>query len=87
MGDNEDVEINWPGKLRVFYKNEMPDKKFLTQYKLPLTLKSQVTILDIADVFVIEQNGYFYEQSDIVNTGYWSWEKVAESLPYDYNPD
>ncbi len=87
VGDNEDVEINWPGKLRVFYKNEMPDKKFLTQYKLPATLKAQVTILDIADAFVIEQNGYFYEQSDIVNTGYWSWEKVAESLPYDYNPE
>ncbi len=87
VGDNEEVEINRPGKLRVFYKNEMPDKKFLTQYKLPLTLKAQVTILDIADAFVIEQNGYFYEQSDIVNTGYWSWEKVAEALPYDYNPE
>ncbi len=87
VGENEDVEINWPGKLRVFYKNEMPDKKFLTQYKLPASLKAQVTILDIADAFVIEQNGYFYEQSDIVNTGYWSWEKVAESLPYNYNPE
>ncbi len=87
LGDNEDVEVNWPGKLRVFYKNEMPDKKFLTQYKLPASLKAQVTILDVADAFVIEQNGYFYEQNDIVNTGYWSWEKVAESLPYDYNPE
>jgi hypothetical protein len=87
VSENNDVEISWPGKLRVLYKNEMPDKKFLTQYKLPAYLKSQITILDIADAFVIEQNGYFYEQSDIVNTGYWSWEKVAESLPYDYNPE
>lgn len=87
VGDNDDVEINWRGKLRVFYKNEMPDKKFLTQYKLSATMKSQVTILDIADAFVIEQNGYFYDQSDIVNTGYWSWEKVADSLPYDYDPE
>lgn len=87
VGDNEDVEISWPGKIRVIYKNEMPDKKFLAQYKLPATLKSQITILDIADAFVIEQNGYFYEQTDIVNNGYWSWEKVAESLPYDYNPE
>lgn len=85
--ENDDVEINWPGRFRVIYKNEMPDKRFLTQYKLPAYLKSQITILDIADSFIIEQNGYFYEQTDIVNTGYWSWEKAAESLPYDYNPD
>ena len=87
VSENKEVEISWPGRLRVLYKDEMPDKKFLTQYKLPATLKAQITILDIADAFVIEQNGYFYEQSDIVNTGYWSWEKVAEALPYDYNPE
>ncbi len=87
VAENGDVEINWPGRLRVLYKNEMPDKKFLSQYRLSATLKAQVTILDIADAFVIEQNGYFYDQSDIINSGYWSWEKVAESLPYDYNPE
>lgn len=85
--ENDDVEINRPGRMRVIYKNEMPDKKFLAQYKLPAYLKSQITILDIASPFIIEQNGYFYEQTDIVNTGYWSWEKAAESLPYDYNPE
>ncbi|HZG25878.1 MAG TPA: carboxypeptidase-like regulatory domain-containing protein [Chitinophagaceae bacterium] len=87
VSDNEDVVINWPGRFRVVYKNEMPDKRFLTQYKLPSYLKSQLTILDIEDEFVIEQNGYFYEQRDMINTGYWSWEKVAEALPYDYNPE
>lgn len=87
VAENNDVEISWVGRLRVLYKNEMPEKSFLTQYKLPQYLKSQITILDIADVFIIEQNGYFYEQADIVNTGYWSWEKLAESLPYDYNPE
>lgn len=85
--ENEDVEINWTGKLRVIYKNEMPDKKFLVQYKLPLYLKSQITILEIVAPFIIEQNGYFYEQTDMINTGYWSWEKAAEALPYDYSPE
>lgn len=87
VSENEEVEINRPGKLRIIYKNEMPDKKFLAQYKLPASLTSQLTILDVADAFVIEQNGYFYEQADLINTGYWSWEKVAEALPYDYNPE
>lgn len=84
--ENNDVEIDWPGKLRILYKNERPSKKFLTQYKLPASLPYQITIMEINDAFVIEQNGYFYEQADIVNTGYWSWEKMADLLPYDYNP-
>lgn len=84
--ENNDVEIDWPGKLRVLYRNERPSKKFLTQYKLPASLPYQITIMEINDAFVIEQNGYFYEQADIVNTGYWSWEKMADLLPYDYNP-
>ena len=85
--DNGEVEINWPGTWQIRYANELPDKNFLVQYKLPLNLRSQLTILTIADAFVIEPNGYFYDQSDIINSGYWSWEKVAMALPYDYNPD
>jgi CarboxypepD_reg-like domain len=33
---------------------------------------------------IIEQNGYFYDQNDIITSGYWAWDKVAELLPYDY---
>ena len=60
------------------------DKKFLEEFKLPSNTRMQVTLLDIAGGFVIEENGYFYEQYDVVNTGYWAWKKIAESLPYDY---
>ncbi|MBE7173729.1 MAG: carboxypeptidase-like regulatory domain-containing protein [Williamsia sp.] len=84
--ENNNIEIDWPGKLRVLYKHERPARKFLTQYKLPASMAYQITIMEINDAFVIEENGYFYEQADIVNTGYWSWEKVADLLPYDYNP-
>ena len=84
--ENNDVEIDWPGKFRILYKNERPARKFLTQYKLSSSLPYQLTIMEINDAFVIEENGYFYEQADIVNTGYWSWEKIADLLPYDYNP-
>ena len=85
--DDGDVEINQQGRVRVIYTNEMPNQQFLRDNKLPLHLRAQISILDIFDVIVIEQNGYVYEQSDILNTGYWSWEKLAELLPYDYEPD
>jgi hypothetical protein len=84
--ENNDVEISYNGKLRVLYKNELPDAKYLSVNKLPAHLKAQITIIDINEGFVIQQNGFFYEQNDVTNNGYWSWEKMAEALPYDYNP-
>lgn len=78
------VEIAWDGRYRVSYKNVMPDKKFLEEFKLPANSRMQVTLMDVSGGFFIEENGYFYEQSDVVNTGYWAWKKIAESLPYDY---
>ena len=34
----------------------------------------------------IEQNGYYFEQNDISISEYWTWDKVADQLPYDYVP-
>ena len=84
--ENKDVEVNYNGKLRIIYRNALPDSTYLSESKLPAYLKSQITILDINDGFVIQQNGYFYDQNDVTNIGYWSWEKMAEALPYDYKP-
>jgi hypothetical protein len=85
--DSGDVVINIKGTLRVSYKNHVPDKKYLIQNNFPLTTHVQISALDIPDDFTIEENGYFYEQSEITNMGYWAWKKLAESLPYDYNPE
>ena len=82
--DSSTADVNWKGRYRVSYKSVLPEKKFLEEFKLPAQTRAQVTILDIADGFVIEENGYFYEQYDVINTGYWAWKKLAELLPYDY---
>ena len=83
---NNDTEITLSGRFRVTYREEMPDPSYLAAYKLPKFLRVQVSAIDISDYFVIEENGYFYEQGNVVNTGYWAWEKIAEALPYDYWP-
>ncbi len=85
--DSSDVEIDYTGRLRITYRNEMPDAKYLSFYKLPLHMRVQISAIDVAGAFIIEENGYFYEQGDVINTGYWAWEKMAEALPYDYWPD
>lgn len=84
VADSSDVTVNWQGRYRVSYKTVYPDKRFLQDFKLPANTRMQVTLLDLSDGFIIEENGYFYEQYDVINTGYWAWKKLAELLPYDY---
>ena len=84
ISDSGSVDVNWKGRYRISYKSVLPDKKFLEEFKLPANTRMQVTILDIADGFVVEQNGYFYEQYEVINTGYWAWKKLAELVPYDF---
>jgi CarboxypepD_reg-like domain len=86
--DSGDVEISIRGRIRVNYKNQVPDKKYLAINKFPSSAKVQVSALDIAaEGFVIQENGYFYDQPEITNMGYWAWKKLGELLPYDYNPE
>jgi hypothetical protein len=84
VADSSDVIMSWSGKYRISFKSVLPDKTFLTEFKLPLNTSFQITVVDIANGFIIEENGYFYEQYEVVNTGYWAWKKLAELLPYDY---
>jgi CarboxypepD_reg-like domain len=85
--DSGTVDININGRIRVTYTGQVPDKNYLLQNHFPLNAKVQVSALEIPTGFSIEENGYFYEQSEITNLGYWAWKKVAELVPYDYNPE
>lgn len=86
FSDSSIVDISLTGKFRIIYRGEMPDARFVKYYKLPSHIRVQLTVLDIKDAFVIEENGYWYEQADLINSGYWSYERIAEALPYDYTP-
>lgn len=85
--DSGDVVISLTGRLRVSYTNQLPNKKYLQEHKFPLNTKVEISAMDILNGFVIEENGYFYDQPDVTNMGYWAWKKLAETLPYDYNPE
>jgi hypothetical protein len=86
--DSGDVEINLTGKLRVSYTGQQPDRRYLQENHFPLNTKVEISALSVSNGgFVIEENGYFYDQADVVNVGYWSWKKLAELLPYDYVPE
>ena len=82
--DSTDVFINWKGRYRITYKEAPPEQRYLKDMKLAPTIRMQVSLLDASEGFVIEENGYFYDQQSLISTGYWAWKLLAELLPYDY---
>lgn len=82
-----DVEIYFPRKISVTYTKKAPEPEYLKKMNLPLNVPYKISYIDIRDWIAITQNGYFYDQKDWVNQGYWSWKNVADLLPYDYVPN
>ena len=75
------------GRLRVTYSQEPPDARYLRSKGMPEKTPVQISILQFPVAVVIEQNGYYHDQKDILASGYWAWEKLAMLVPYDYDPD
>jgi hypothetical protein len=81
------VEIFYPRKLSITYTKKSPEKEYLKKMNLPKSVPYIISYIDIKDWIAVTENGYYYEQKDWINQGYWSWKNVADLLPYDYVPD
>jgi hypothetical protein len=82
-----EVEIYYPRKISITYVKKRPEPEYLKKMSLPLSVPYPISYIDIKETIAITQNGYYYDQKDWVNQGYWSWKNVADLLPYDYVPD
>lgn len=69
----------------VIYTKEKPEEAFFI-FDPKAKKNFQVSTVSVAkgESIAIEQNGYFFEQTDIITNGYWGFEKVGDMLPYDY---
>lgn len=81
------IEIWYPRKLSITYTLKKPEPEYLKQMKLPKNVQYLISYIDLKDGIAIMENGYYYDQKDWVNQGYWSWKNLADQLPYDYSPD
>jgi hypothetical protein len=81
------IEIWYPGKITVTYTKKKPEPEYLKQYGLPKNVGTQISYIDFKDGIAIKENGYYYDQKNWINQGYWSWKNVADLLPYDYMPE
>ncbi|MDP4285467.1 MAG: carboxypeptidase-like regulatory domain-containing protein [Bacteroidota bacterium] len=75
-------------EVAVIYNKEKPEKMYLD---MDSTAKKnfQLSTFTFAkgETIVIEKNGYYYDQEDIITNGYLGFKKIGDMLPYDYNPD
>jgi hypothetical protein len=77
--NQNDVGILFMGaKPSAAYLAENPGEPAAFQFSV-LSFRPQQSI-------VIERNGYFYDQNDLSISGYWTRDKVARQLPYDWQP-
>ena len=54
---------------------------------MPMNVGTQVSYVDMLDVITIKPNGYYYNQTDWLNFGYWSWKNMADLVPNDFVPE
>jgi hypothetical protein len=85
--DSIDKEVSLFGKYRLTYQQASMEKEYLLANKYSLSSKYQVSTLEFVNGFVISENGFFYEQTEVINSGYWAWKILGDLLPYDYWPD
>jgi len=73
-------------EVAVIYKNETPSDLYMAA-NADASSKFQLSTLSFLpdESLIIEENGYYFEQNDIIINGYWAWEKVGDMVPYDFN--
>lgn len=75
-------------EVALIYNKAKPEKIYLD---MDTTVKKnfQLTTLFFpkGESFFIEQNGYFYDQEDLITNGYLGFKKVGDMLPYNYMPE
>jgi hypothetical protein len=86
LDSTNEIEIWYPRKFSVTYTKKKPEAEYLKKYKLPKNVSAEISYIALTDGIAIKENGYFYDQKDWINQGYWSWKNLADQLPYDYAP-
>jgi hypothetical protein len=81
--------LSFQGNLEITYVNERESLEYQrirnsTQVGFKQFQRSQIFLLKPG--FIVEPNGQIYME-DILSKVYWSWELVADSLPFDYDPE
>ncbi|MEP6736509.1 MAG: carboxypeptidase-like regulatory domain-containing protein [Chryseolinea sp.] len=82
--------IAFEGQLEIVYVHERQYSGYIASRgtaRIGTTLPQKSRIILLGPRITIEPDGQILNDEELFMTqGYWSWELVSESLPYDYNP-
>ncbi len=75
-------------EVAVIYKNAAPEEAYLNSDEaIKKDFQLSTLLFAPGESIVIEQNGYYYDQTDIITNGYLGFKKIGDMLPYDYAPN
>lgn len=78
------AELWFPVKASITYTKKAPEGRYLEEMKMPADVRMRISYVDLKDAILIRPNGYFTEQRNWTNQGYWGWKNLADQVPYDY---
>jgi hypothetical protein len=82
----------WKNKLMVQYGKDPGSKVYLKQHTMlngdmPLGFRSYLLMVKEENFVEIDQNGILLDPMAVFFSGYWIYEKAANLLPYNYEPE
>lgn len=90
---SSDNMLSFPGYLEIIYKGEILPKDYKKYLKKrgveqPAYYQhSWLKINNISSILVNENGSTYAPRSCLTVYGYWFWERIADRLPLDYNPE
>lgn len=80
------VFLNFEGLYDIEFMREKEDLEYVHRVKGQNLIGNQVSVLYLLNKkwVEIESNGNFYPPTDMMMEGYFTWEKIANLLPLDY---
>lgn len=75
-------------EVALIYKNADPEKTYTNMDSTAKkTFQLSTLIFPKGEKFFIDENGYFYDQEDLITNGYLGYKKIGDMLPYNYKPE
>ena len=82
-----ELYLKFPGYLQVEYLLEKEPGAYLWDMNLHREPGTQVSWLTLqADSIIIDTKGRYYERFMLRTSGYMAWERMADMLPFGYEP-
>ena len=88
--DSTNIVAFYPNQSEValIYNKAKPEKTYTDlDSTVKKTFQLSTLIFPKGEKFFIDQNGYFYDQEDLVTNDYLGFKKIGDMLPYDYNTE